>query len=318
MVGVSGAATASYAHNALGQRVRKAVGSSTTYFVYDEAGHLVGEYDGAGNLIQEIAWFEDTPVASLRNVGGSVTAFYIHADHLNTPRKITRPSDNAILWRWDSDPFGTDAANEDPDGDTVLFAFNLRFPGQYHDAETGFSYNYFRDYSPAVGRYFQSDPIGLDGGINTYAYVDGNPANFWDRLGLAKCRYSISKHTMICESDDGSRAGMVGPQGLFSGFGGCRNNPECIGNRSEGPIPPGDYEMIPSDKYGGSWWLKEKFLTRQLCKLGMGRCEFFFHRGTFSEGCITAEGHNSRTSGQFERIRRILRGDSRNRLTVEP
>lgn len=53
--------------------------------------------------------------------------------------------------------------------------FNLRFPGQYYDAETSLHYNYFRDYDPTTGRYIESDPIGLDAGVNTYAYAEGNP-----------------------------------------------------------------------------------------------------------------------------------------------
>lgn len=184
MISVSGGAAATYAHNALGQRVKKVTGGNTTYFVYDEAGHLVGEYTGSGTLIQETVWLGDIPVATLRPNGGSVAVYYVHTDHLNTPRHISRPSDNVIVWRWDSDPFGTTAANQDPDGDSNQFVYHLRFPGQYYDAETGLNYNYFRDYDPAIGRYVESDPIGLKGGINTYAYVGANPVMRTDPEGL--------------------------------------------------------------------------------------------------------------------------------------
>lgn len=177
--------TTTYALNALGQRVKKTTSGSSTYFVYDEAGHLVGEYNSSGNLIQETVWFGDTPVATLRPNGGGVNLFYVHTDHLNTPRRVSRPSDNVVVWRWDSDPFGTTAANDDPDGDSNSFAYNLRFPGQYFDPETGLHYNYFRDYDPATGRYPQSDPIGLRGGLNTYTYVKSNPLSRIDPSGLA-------------------------------------------------------------------------------------------------------------------------------------
>jgi len=109
--------------------------------------------------------------------------YYAYADHLNTPRVITDAT-NKIVWRWDSDPFGTDAANEDPDGDGQKFSYNLRFPGQYYDRETGLHYNYFRDYEPGTGRYVQSDPIGIAGGLNTYGYVWGNPLSYVDLFGL--------------------------------------------------------------------------------------------------------------------------------------
>ncbi len=110
--------------------------------------------------------------------------YYVYADQLNTPRVITDGS-NKIVWRWDSDPFGVDAANEDPDGDGQKFSYNLRFPGQYYDRETGLHYNYFRDYEPGTGRYVQSDPIGLEGGLNIYGYANQNPLTFTDPTGEA-------------------------------------------------------------------------------------------------------------------------------------
>jgi RHS repeat-associated protein len=114
--------------------------------------------------------------------------YYIHADHLGTPRAITRPSDNAKVWEWsNSEPFGNNAPNEDPANTGTAFKFNLRFSGQYYDAETGTHYNYFRDYDPSTGRYIESDPSGLRGGINTYAYVLGNPLTLIDPFGLQSC-----------------------------------------------------------------------------------------------------------------------------------
>ncbi len=164
--------------------MKKTVAGASTYFVYDEAGHLTGEYDGLGNLVHETVWFSDVPVAVLKPNASGVNVFYIHSDHLNTPRRISRPSDDVIMWRWDSDPFGRSAANEDPDGDSNSFAYNPRFPGQYYDAESGLHYNYFRDYDSTVGRFVQSDPLGLTGGLNTYAYVRSNPLEFRDPYGL--------------------------------------------------------------------------------------------------------------------------------------
>jgi len=176
--------TTTYTYNALGQRVTKTTSGNTTYFVYDEAGHLLGEYDQTGTLIQEIVWLNDIPVASIRFGSCGIAIFYIHTDHLNTPRRITKRSTPAVVWRHDSDAFGTTPPNENPSG-LGTFEFNPGFAGQYRDKETGLSYNYFRDcYDPVTGRYCQSDPIGLHGGINTYTYALNNPLYYTDPLGL--------------------------------------------------------------------------------------------------------------------------------------
>jgi len=108
----------------------------------------------------------------------------MHPEYLNTPRLVA-DSAGTTVWRWDQqEPFGNNPADDDPDGNSVAFDLPLRLPGQRYDQETGLHYNYFRDYDPSIGRYGESDPIGLAGGINTYAYVAGDPLGRFDRLGL--------------------------------------------------------------------------------------------------------------------------------------
>jgi RHS repeat-associated protein len=168
----------------------------------------------------------------------NVEVFYVHPDHLGTPRVITASTAlaattgtgitspqtvNKAVWRWDSDPFGSNATansapNENPNtlsqvvGTATLpylFGFDLAFPGQKRDRESGKHYNYFRDYDPGVGRYVESDPIGLAGGANTFAYVR-NPIADQDRYGLMgnggtggrSSRYCGSKKTLGCIADD--------------------------------------------------------------------------------------------------------------------
>lgn len=98
------------------------------------------------------------------------------------------------VWRWDqAEPFGNNPPNEDPDGDGIAFDLPLRLPGQYYDRESGLHYNCFRDYDPSVGRYVESDPIGLNGGLNTFAYVSNSPIASVDPSGLLECGRADSK-----------------------------------------------------------------------------------------------------------------------------
>jgi RHS repeat-associated protein len=160
--------------NGLGQRVAQSLGGAPQFFfAYDEAGHLIGRYNGNGVVVEETVWLGDLPVGVLHSSGG----FAIAPDHLGTPHQITNASGQAV-WLWDHDPFG----NGDPSG---TLTYNLRFPGQFYDRNTKLHYNYFRDYDPRKGRYIESDPIGLAGGINTYAYAGGNPIRSADFNGTS-------------------------------------------------------------------------------------------------------------------------------------
>ena len=103
---------------------------------------------------------------------------FVLGDHLGTPQKLT-DNTGALVWDRLQTPFGLDYSVTGP------AATPVRFPGQYADSESGLSYNYFRDYDPSLGRYIQSDPIGLAGGLNTYGYVGGNPLGYVDPYGQA-------------------------------------------------------------------------------------------------------------------------------------
>lgn len=102
--------------------------------------------------------------------------YFVHADHLGTPDKLTDAT-KAIVWDAALTPWG------EVETQSGTVQVNIRLPGQYHDQETGLSYNWHRDYDPTTGRYMQSDPIGLVGGINRYAYVNGNPVSLVDPTG---------------------------------------------------------------------------------------------------------------------------------------
>lgn len=185
----NGALSREYRHNGHGQRVYVGVVNNRAndkYFVYDESGRLLGEYASSGARLKEYVWLDDTLIAVLANHDGS-THQYVLTDHLGTPRAIVHPSRNVIIWRWDLLPtaFGEHPAIEDPDGDGRTYTFHLRYPGQYRD-NNGLHYNYFRDYDPGVGRYVQSDPIGLAGGVATYGYVRSSPVRFIDPFGLTE------------------------------------------------------------------------------------------------------------------------------------
>ncbi len=168
-----------YNHQAHPNSVPVGCTVSAVVYVYDDAGHLLGEYDSVTGYSQETIWFNGQPVATVQ--GGSI--YYISSDNLGTPRSIVRASDNIELWRWDSDPFGTTAPTW-PNASAGTLTYNLRFPGQVYDAESGMHYNGFRYYVPQTGRYLQPDPIGLASGLARYTYVGGNPLSYTDPSGL--------------------------------------------------------------------------------------------------------------------------------------
>ena len=104
--------------------------------------------------------------------------YFYHADHLGTPIAMS-DSGGAFAWRAEHLPFG--GVHSLP---VAAVANNLRFPGQYFDGETALHQNRYREYSSAIGRYVEPDPLRLRGGINVYSYARNNPPYYSDPLGL--------------------------------------------------------------------------------------------------------------------------------------
>lgn len=193
---VGGVETKMY-YNALGQRTKKIVlgGPNEGVFLehYDSQGRLIGTYTvdatGALKVLEELVYLDGfRVVSSVRPdavVGMQDPQIYpIITDHLGSPRAIYAPSSATKVWSWSHyEAFGHQAPNETLTQDR--FVYDGRFPGQRFDESTNSMHNGFRTYSSKLGRYMQSDPLGLEAGWNTYAYVGNNPVGLTDYLGLA-------------------------------------------------------------------------------------------------------------------------------------
>ncbi|MCW8966856.1 MAG: RHS domain-containing protein [Candidatus Pacearchaeota archaeon] len=173
----NGFSVAKYYYDPFGRRLSKQMNNKIIYYLYADEG-LIAEIDHDGTILRQYGWLPDNewgadPVYYFEN---SKTYFYIN-DHLGSPQKMINSS-GMVVWSAVYDGFGKAVIQVEN------VVNNLRLPGQYFDQENGLHYNYFRDYDPSTGRYIESDPVGLDGGVNTYVYASVNPINSVDAYGL--------------------------------------------------------------------------------------------------------------------------------------
>jgi RHS repeat-associated protein len=194
------------------RKVTTGLDATNKLYAYDDQRRLIGVYgaDGLGGFTvsEELVYLasEWNIVGTIRGqaVGGSDGVFYpVLTDQIGTPRVVLDPTDGTSRWEWEAkEAFGYQTPNATP-GTAAAFNFDARFPGQWFDPETGLYQNGYRDYDPRTGRYVQSDPIGLGGGWNTYAYVGGQVTGAVDVDGLKDVWVAIwtagSGHVMMTD-----------------------------------------------------------------------------------------------------------------------
>jgi RHS repeat-associated protein len=172
------------AYDPLGRRTFKSFGGKRVEFYWD-TDRLAAEVrqDGSLRIYIYADAFAMTPLlfVEYKTVDAdpdSGNRYFLFANHISTPIRV-EDEQGSVVWSARIDPYGTAHV---PSGAAIEMP--LRFPGHYLDSETGLHYNRFRYHNPELGRYLQSDPIGIAGGLNVYAYTS-NPLRRVDVRGLA-------------------------------------------------------------------------------------------------------------------------------------
>lgn len=147
-------------------------------FLYQDQLNPIAELDKDNNVVSRFIYADKINVPSVMDKNGKI--YRIISDHLGSVRLVIDISDGSIAQQLNYDVNGNVLEDSNPNFQPFGFA------GGLYDQHTKFTRFGARDYDAEIGRWTSKDPIGLNGGVNVYAYVQGNPINFIDPLGLAK------------------------------------------------------------------------------------------------------------------------------------
>ncbi len=228
----TGSQIAAYEYDSANLRTRKSTQNASFLYAYDIVGRQLLEYEN-GQASKTTIWVGLQPVAHIQyEINGDIKDFtYLTTDHLDTPR-IGTNQDQTTVWQWQGDAFGEAQPNEDANNDGNLITINHRYAGQHYDVETNLYYNWHRYYNPETGRYITSDPIGVDGGLNTFGYAGQNPLMYTDPQGLiipfiaARAAWWVAKRAVVAAARSpigqrviqGAGMAMTGQELASSGY----------------------------------------------------------------------------------------------------
>lgn len=167
----------SYLADSRGRRVSKSVdGVKVQGFLYQDKLNPVAELDGTSNVVARFVYGTKEHVPDFMLKDGQT--YRLISDHLGSVRLVINSNTGTVAQRLDYDEYGNVLTDSSPGFQPFAYA------GGLYDVDTGLVKFGARDYDAAVGRWIQSDPIGLNGGMNTYTFVGDNPVSLTDPEGL--------------------------------------------------------------------------------------------------------------------------------------
>ncbi|TSB21768.1 DUF2778 domain-containing protein [Psychrobacter sp. YGAH215] len=366
--------TTDYRYNHAMQRVSKITANDEQRYLWQQ-GLLDAEIDVKDNqetITRRYIYVGLRPIAMIDyDIDNSASIYTIHTDHLGTPQQVSNDKQE-IVWQGDYDAFGQVTVKANPKNNmqdmqakrkgwlpslmnsanaaesitSSPFEFNLRFAGQYEDSESGYYYNWHRYYNPETGRYLTSDPIGLNGGLNTYGYAGQNPVSFVDPWGLQVVAVfdRAAKQLRVIDVDN-HREGLTTVRKSPSSYviGGIRDadgkltanqmlvvNNIFTGGQSttandifrdptrpaQRPLPTGGYDIVENagdTNPAHSDWFRvdpqDENPFNDEYDLN-GRTGFRLHLGGVSHGCVTFNQNDANARKGWEVFKNILNSTS--------